>query len=154
LRIWFQRVGPNWVEIYRSQPAVDTLAGAVKLTGIVSPSQITGNQNNYDPAGLAGASTLRLSTDATRTITGLAGGTDGRVLVLEHAASHLLVLAHASGSSTAANRSLLPASADLTIRPDRAVGLRYDGTASRWRAIAHTNVVTTGKHAIWLPAAA
>lgn len=154
LRIWFQRVGPNWVEIYRSQPAVDTLAGAVKLTGIVSPSQITGNQNNYDPAGLAGASTLRLSTDATRTITGLAGGTDGRVLVLENVGSNLLVLAHASGSSTAANRFLLPDSADLTIRPGRAVVLRYDGTASRWRAIAHTNVVTTGKHAIWLPAAA
>ncbi len=44
------------------------------LTGDISPSQITSNQNDYNPTGLSGASTLRLSTDASRNITGLQGG--------------------------------------------------------------------------------
>jgi hypothetical protein len=49
---------------------------AVSLPGDLTPSQVTANQNDYNPTNLAIASVLRLSTDASRDITGLAGGAD------------------------------------------------------------------------------
>src|SRR4249919_1187083 len=53
--------------------------GAFALPGDISPSQITSNQNDYNPASLSTASTLRLNSDASRDITGLQGGADGRI---------------------------------------------------------------------------
>ncbi len=40
------------------------------LTGDISPSQITADQNDYNPTGLANASVLRLSTNASHNLTG------------------------------------------------------------------------------------
>ncbi len=62
-----------------------TLPRGLALTGIISPPQITVNQNDYAPAGFAAASVLRLSTDANRNITGLAGGSDGRLIYIYNA---------------------------------------------------------------------
>src|SRR5229473_2069440 len=47
----------------------------VTLTGILTPAHVTSNQNDYNPIGLSTTLTLRLSTDASRNITGLQGGT-------------------------------------------------------------------------------
>lgn len=101
------------------------------LTGDVSPAQLTGNQNNYNPTSLATASVLRLDSDASRTITGLAGGADGRIITLLNVGANNIVLANASGSSTAANQFLF--GADATIAPNSAMVLIYDSTSSRWR---------------------
>ena len=103
------------------------------LTGTISPS-ITANQNDYAPSGFSTATVLRLSTDASRTITGLAGGADGRVITLHNVGSNDLILANESASSAAANRFAL--GADATIGAGTSTTLRYDGTSSRWRAIA------------------
>jgi hypothetical protein len=117
-----------------------TLAGTVDvsqalvLTGDISPSQITSNQNDFAPTGFSTASTLRLSTDATRSITGLAAGTDGRIIVIHNVGSNDLVLANESASSTAANRFAI--GADTTLSANTSISLRYDATSSRWRAIA------------------
>jgi hypothetical protein len=45
------------------------------LSGDISPAQITANQNDYNPTSLSTSSVLRLNTDASRNITGLAGNT-------------------------------------------------------------------------------
>jgi len=150
-RVWLQRIGTDWVELWRGMAATD-LPSWLTLSGVVSPSQITGNQNNYSPTGLANASTLRLTTDASRTLTGLAGGAKGRVMIVENVAANPIVLANQSASSTAANRFLL--GADVAIPADRSVVLRYDATTSRWRLVARTDVLSYGLHAIPLPAAA
>src|SRR5262245_44461939 len=49
------------------------------IKGNLTPAQITANQNNYAPTGHADAFCFRLSADAIRNITGLAGGVDGRI---------------------------------------------------------------------------
>jgi hypothetical protein len=106
-------------------------AGPIAFQGDITPAQITADQNNYNPTGLATAYVLRLSSDATRTITGLAGGADGRELILVNVGSQNIVLADEHASSTAANRFALDTS--LTLGADTAARLLYDSTSTRWR---------------------
>lgn len=106
---------------------------AVKLSGLISPTQIAANTNDYAPTGFSTASTMRISTDASRNITGLAGGADGRIVVIHNVGSFAAVLTNQDAASTAANRFLF--GGDMTLAADTSVTLRYDGTSSRWRAI-------------------
>src|SRR5207245_8477887 len=100
----------------------------------ISPAQITANQDNYNPASLSIANCLRITTDASRNITGLtAPAGDGRLLVIENVGSFNAVLINESGSSTAANRFTL--TGDVTLPPNTGIRLRYDGTSSRRRAM-------------------
>lgn len=113
---------------------VDKGSEDFSLTGDISPAQITSDQNDYNPANLATASTLRLSTDASRNLTGLAGGADGRLLVIHNVGVQNLVLVDESASSSAANRFAL--NANVTIGADQGVILQYDSTSSRWRELS------------------
>ena len=128
--------GSSWVDAF----VLDKTSGAarfnsaVQLTGDLSPAQITADQNDYDPAGLAGASVLRLTTDAPRRITGLAGGAEGRLFSIVNCGSNPFVLANANASSSAANR--FDIAADLRIAPSEGAILIYDATSSRWRLLS------------------
>ncbi len=106
------------------------------LTGVISPSQITSNQNDYNPTGLVSAAVLNLSSDASRSVSGLAGGAEGRVIALVNTGSQVISLLNESASSTAANRFAL--GNDLAIGAKQAAILRYDGTAARWYAVARS----------------
>lgn len=116
--------------------ADQNFTGKVALTADLTPSQITADQNDYAPAGHGTAAVLRLSSDASRTITGLQGGADGRLLVLCNVGANAIVLADESSSSTAANRFAL--SGNYTLAADTAVLLAYDSTSSRWRLVETT----------------
>ncbi|TKT73671.1 DUF2793 domain-containing protein [Afipia massiliensis] len=112
------------------------LPRGLALTGVISPSQITSNQNDYNPTGLASAAVLNLSSDALRSVSGLAGGAEGRVFALVNTGSQVISLLNESASSTAANRFTL--GSDLAVGAKQAAILRYDGTAARWYAIARS----------------
>ncbi|RTL49776.1 MAG: DUF2793 domain-containing protein [Bradyrhizobiaceae bacterium] len=111
-----------------------TLPRGLALSGVISPAQITANQNDYNPAGIASASVLQISSDASRTISGLAGGGEGRILCILNVGSQTITLADESASSSASNRFTL--GPNLAIASKQAVILRYDGTALRWFALA------------------
>lgn len=113
--------------------ATAVVSEAVTFSGVISPSQITSNQNDYAPTGFATAAVLRLTSDASRNITGLAGGAAGRTVYLHNVGAQSIVLKDESASSTAANRFAL--SADVTLTADTSTALQYDGTSSRWRVI-------------------
>lgn len=104
------------------------------LPGDLSPAQITANQNDYNPASLATASTLRLTSDASRNVTGLAGGADGRLMLVHNVGAQNIVLTDDDGASTAANRFALLG--NITLLPDTSVLLQYDSTSSRWRPLS------------------
>jgi hypothetical protein len=87
-------------------PATGLIPAPVSLPDDITPAQITADKNDYNPPGLAGASILRLSSDALRTITGLDGGADGRVLVLRNIGSNAIVISGENALSAAANRFL------------------------------------------------
>lgn len=135
-----------------------SVGGTLGLTGDISPAQITANQNDYAPTGLSGAAVLRLSSDASRNLTGLAGGADGRILILHNVGAQNIVLKDEDAASVAANRFAL--TADVTLTPDTVVMLQYDATSSRWRVIGGTgsgavsdgdkgDITVSGGGAVW-----
>ncbi|MBK8968627.1 MAG: hypothetical protein IPM36_18555 [Lewinellaceae bacterium] len=79
--------------------------GGSSYTEEITPSQITSDQNDYNPSGLSTAAVLRLSTDGTfRKITGLAGGASNRTITLLNIGSYTILLKNESASSSASNR--------------------------------------------------
>lgn len=128
--------GSAWTDaliIDKASAAAKFTAGAY-LTGIVSPAQLTSDQNDYAPTGHASCAVLRLSSDASRNVTGLAGGAGGRIVIVHNVGAQSIVLKDESASSSAANRFAL--TADLTLAADAVALLQYDGTSSRWRAVS------------------
>ncbi len=128
--------GSSWTEAFNIDQDNGnlTLARGLSLTGVISPAQITADQNDYDPPDLAAASVVQISADASRNISGLAGGAEGRCLTIINVGSQPVTLLDESASSSASNRLTLDV--DLTIAAKQAAILRYDGTAARWQAIA------------------
>lgn len=110
------------------------------LQGDISPAQITANQDDYAPTGLSTAAVLRLSTDASRNITSIAGGADGRILIIHNVGSFDIVLKDDDGATgTAANRFAL--SGDVTLAADQCAILQYDSTSSRWRLLSTSSAL-------------
>ncbi|MBR1193245.1 hypothetical protein [Bradyrhizobium sp. AUGA SZCCT0160] len=103
------------------------------VSGDISPSQITSDQNNYAPTGFSTASVVRVNSDASRTVTGLAGGSDGRLIYWYNTGSQNIILSSENAASTAANR--FGFSGDRTLSGGDGVTLLYDATASRWRLV-------------------
>ena len=114
-----------------------TLTEDLAFTGDISPSQITADQNDYNPTSLATSVVLRLTSDASRTLTGLQGGSDGRLLLLRNVGSHTIWLADQSTASSAANRFDL-GFASTPLFPGSTIALQYDATDSRWKLLVNT----------------
>lgn len=104
------------------------------MSGIISPAQITSNQNDYSPANLAVSTIARLSTDASRNITGLLAPTVNNTLYILNIGSNNIVLTNANASSTAANR--FDFGGDRTLAAGDGLMLWYDLTAARWKAMS------------------
>lgn len=107
----------------------------IRWSGDITPAQITATENNYNPTGLSTANIARISSDAQRAITGLVGGTDGRLLTLVNVGSFEIDLSHDSAGSTAANRFFFPEAGSVLLLPNYALTLWYDATISRWRSL-------------------
>ncbi len=93
-----------------------------------SPAQITSNQNDFSTTDADGntVGVLRLTSDASRTITGLASGEQGRNLCIINVGSFDIVLANQSGSSVAANRIITGTGVNLTVEADDIVKLYFE----------------------------
>lgn len=128
--------GAGWVEAFTIDPSTGNLAlpRGLALSGVLAPPQLGGNQNDYAPSGLASAAVLQVSSDAGRSISGLAGGTEGRVIVIVNVGSQPITLLDDSAASAAAHRFAL--GSPVAVLSRQAVMLRYDGTAQRWQALA------------------
>lgn len=98
---------------------------------VLSPAQIVANQNDYAPGR---ANVYRVSSDASRNVTGLVAGTDGEVRYFLNAGSFNVVLTHDDSNSGAANRFICPNAVSLTLEPGDMALLLYDATTARWRA--------------------
>jgi len=111
-----------------------TAGGELVYSGVIEPTQIGADQNNYAPTGVDAAAHIRVDSDATRTITGLsASQVEGTEITIFNDGANEIVLADESASSTAGNRFALPNSEDLSLGAESSATLSYDATASRWR---------------------
>jgi len=99
-----------------------------------SPTQITSNQNNY---ALPAAFYVRLSSDATRSITGLVsvtgGQVDGETHLLVNVGSNPINLTNQDASSTSNNRIITGTGATATLNSQESIIAWYDLTDGRWR---------------------
>jgi hypothetical protein len=106
-----------------------------RITGDVSPSQITGNEDDYNPTDLGTAAVLRLDSDGDYNITGITAQDSGRLIHIYNIGSNTLTLTNEDASSSAANRFAL--SGDIALAGNDGVSIWYDGTSSRWRALSN-----------------
>ena len=114
--------------------------GAWQFSGNSSPAQITSNQNNYNPSSVVctTATTLRINSDAARDITGLAGGTDGCVMIVYNVGVFPITLKDSNVSSSAANQFQF--GADLVLQSKQGATLIYNSTSTGWRQIGGPSV--------------
>ena len=128
--------GASWKDALSFDPASAqcTLKGGLALSGVLSPPQLTTNENDYAPSGLELAAVLKLNAASACQISGLGGGVDGRILVVLNSGSQTITLADESALSSSANRFSL--SAPISLSAKQAALLRYDETAARWFALA------------------
>lgn len=108
-------------------------AGITFRTIARTPSQITADQNNYNPGGQSRFQ--RWSSDASRNVTGMTFTTaqvDGQEHVIWNVGAQNIVLQNENASSTAANRFTTSTGADLTLAAKKCAFVMYDGTTSRW----------------------
>lgn len=107
-------------------------AGTVAFSGTQTDTLAT-TENNYDP----GTTAVLLLTAALplSTITGISGGTAGRILTIHNVGTYSINLSHEAAGSTDINRFDLPFDASVTMPDGESVSIQYDGGASRWRLL-------------------
>jgi len=97
----------------------------------------TGAQNNWAPAGLSGNTLIEWNGAADIAPTGLAGGTAGQLVTIRNVtAAKIATFAHASASSSAANRfTNYATSAATPVAPGGTITYQHDGT--NWQIVGH-----------------
>lgn len=105
-------------------------AGGTLSSVMLSPAQLTGNTNNWNPGT---ARYIRVSSDGAYNITGLVAGVDGQEVRILNVGANTLTLVDQSGSSTASNRWLTHDTASIDLNPNEGAWAVYDATTARWR---------------------
>lgn len=111
------------------------LQNRVVLDGFDTAATLTADQNDY--AIDTTSSVIRLSSDASRNITGIAkGGSDPDcwTVMLTNVGSNPIVLKAQNTGSAAANRFDL--TSDITLNADESAVIWYDPVVTRWRVMA------------------
>lgn len=116
----------------------------MSLYSTISPSSITGDQDNWNPTGLDDATTIRVSGDATiRAITSIVAPTQTykpQTKILINVGTSPIYFPSEHPDGTAANR--FTNSEDYILFPQKAMTINYDITSSRWRILDGGNAVT------------
>lgn len=103
------------------------------ISTTATTNTLVADQNNY---AIGTATFFRLASTPARTITGLSGGTDGKILIVNNVGSGSLTFTNNDVLSTATNRFLISTGANLTIATNQTVTLIYDSGSGFWRDIA------------------
>ena len=116
----------------RAGLTIDSVTTKILRLSVAQFVGVNGVNNNLS---LASASFIRINTPtANFSITGMAGGLDGRMLVLFNSTTYNMTIANESGSSLAENRILTGTGADIVTVGQGAVTLIYSitGPNPRW----------------------
>jgi hypothetical protein len=116
-----------------------TWAAATISPSVISPSQITSDQDDYNPTNWSTATVVRISFDSDiNAITSFAATTDGnsRTLINVGSSPGYIPMEHPDG--TAANR-VTGYNGDFILYPGASCQLVYDGTSSRWRIFGESD---------------
>lgn len=115
-------------------PSAHTHTAADVNDTVITPSQLVADADDYDVTDIATASIVRLSTDASRDITGMVPGIRRTII---NVGLNDLVIKNSDASSSAANRFLM--NSDLTLGANMSATFFYDLVDTKWRLIAFVN---------------
>jgi hypothetical protein len=105
------------------------ITGSLYL-GSTTTTTITSDANDFN---LDVNYTLhRISSTGNNSITGLAGGVDGRVVIIVNVGNTAITMKFQNNGSSATNR-IIGQNQQIVLNADAAVSLIYDGISSRWR---------------------
>lgn len=111
-----------------------TLSGAVVINGVITPTSLAADQNDYQPTGFSGAARIRQNSSVAVSITGLdLSQVNGRFLTYTNISAFNHTLVDESALSVAANRFALDA--DLIIPPGQTYEFWWDSASARWRLV-------------------
>jgi len=134
-------VGSDAAQIYADS---STSTGLRWGPSIISPSQITSDQDNYAPTGWAKCQIARISGDnGIRAITSLAATFNGDEKRIINIGSFPIYFPSEHPDGTAGNRFTGLAS-DFILYPGADCIVIYDGTSSRWRVMGQPKAVIDG----------
>ncbi len=108
-----------------------TFSGAVLFTGVITPTQLVADTNNWAPTSFSTAYHVRANASTAINLTGLAGGAAGREVQISNIGSNNITFLGNNASSTASNQFAFPR--PVVLRPSDSLILSYDGTSSLWR---------------------
>jgi len=109
----------------------------VAFTGVISPTALAAQTDDWNPTSLNLCSRIRLSLTGDQDLTGIAGGFDGRQLVITNLdAVDTVTLINQSASSSAINRISTMDGSDLALAPAESAILHYDASTGGWRVIS------------------
>jgi hypothetical protein len=100
---------------------------------IATPQQISSNQDDFDPSR---SPVWRLSSDTSRTISGIGAGWSGRTVTMINVGGQDIVLLNQNAGSAAANRIITATGGNFVMKPDGGATLIYDQVSSRWRVLS------------------
>ena len=110
----------------------DEATGIRKGPYTISPTQLTSDQDDYNPTGLDEAQIVRMDGDnGIRAITSMAATFSGDTKTISNIGSYPIYFPGEHPDGTAANRFAFPR--DLILMPGESKDFWYDGTSSRWR---------------------
>ena len=128
--------GTNLFATQTSGPTRKTIAYTTDIGAetIISPSSFSTDQNNWNPASLSTATTIRLTTSVNLLmITGITAPTVAKTMTLTNIGSNTVLLTAQDVSSSSGNRFLF--FRDIPIYPGRSVQIYYDLTSAGWRLV-------------------
>ncbi len=116
-------------------------SASIFSTGDISTTLNGGTVNDWAP-GIGSTTTVRTDLTAATIVTGAAGGSDGKFLLVQNISTVLvntITINHEDAGSVAANRFNLPSQLAAVIPVGGAAAFRYDSTSSRWRLFGFAN---------------
>lgn len=99
--------------------------------GVLSPTSISSDQNNYAPTNHDRASVARINPTANLNLTGWVAGADGDILIVANVGTNVATFTNESTSSTAANRFSF--GRDVPLPAGETLLMWYDAASQRWR---------------------
>lgn len=123
-------------------PTVVSASGAFAFKATYTPTFASGNNNNIDITDLV---TMNAQGGAGGSVlTGFAGGTAGRLLIVQNFGTNPITIANNNASSSAANRISYSGPA-IILQQNQSAVLQYEssGFATIWRVVARPDVLGT-----------
>lgn len=117
----------EWGQIMRSTATGISLPQATKnfSTGSIFPN-----------VSIGAGSYHRFSRATAFSVTGIAGGADGRVIIITNVGAGVITFTNEGGTSNEENRFLTSTGSSITLNPNQTVTFIYDSVSLRWRDIA------------------